>query len=130
MSVFRVFIAVALLLVALFETETLPIGIMEGREQVEFGLVFFMELITVCLIPLALRLFKFKKVEADLKRHGAVALRKWGILRLLMLLLPLMKNTLLYYLFMNTTFGYMAIIVLLTTPFVYPSMSRCLSEVE
>ena len=39
-------------------------------------------------------------------------------------------NTVLYYLFMNTTFGYMAIILAICLPFVYPSEARCEAETE
>ena len=48
----------------------------------------------------------------------------------MLLLAPMVANTYLYYLYMNTTFGYMAIIGLLCTPFVFPTMSRCEAEVE
>ena len=47
-----------------------------------------------------------------------------------MLLLPLWADTLLYYLYMNTTFGYLGIILVLCLPFVYPSESRCEAETE
>ena len=50
------------------------------------------------------------------------AFRKWGIVSLLLLELPMVVNTLLYYMYMQTTYGYMAIILLLTLPFVYPSI--------
>ena len=39
-------------------------------------------------------------------------------------------NTLLYYIYMNTTFGYMAIIMALCLPFVFPTKGRCLAEIE
>ena len=41
---------------------------------------------------------------------------------------PMLINTLLYYVFMNVAFGYMAIIGLLSMVFVYPSKSRCEQE--
>jgi hypothetical protein len=40
----------------------------------------------------------------------------------------LLANTLLYYVFMNTSFGYLAIIILLCMPFVYPSKDKCMAE--
>ena len=52
------------------------------------------------------------------------------LLRLLILLVPMLVNTLLYYAYGKTTFGYMAIILCLTLPFVYPGKERCESEVE
>ena len=89
-----------------------------------------MELLTLGGVFLALRLFKFPKVHQDLVTKKEHALFKWGILRLALLLIPMVANTYLYYMFMNTTFGYMAIIQLLCLPFVFPTMSRCQSEVE
>ncbi len=53
---------------------------------------------------------------------------KWGLLRLLILEVPMVVNTYLYYIYMNTTFGYLAIILLLCLPFVMPTESRCLAE--
>jgi hypothetical protein len=97
-------------------------------EQLEFYLLAFMELLTIALIPWALRLFKMKKVDADLRTHHEIALKKWGVIRQSMLEILLVLNTLFYYLFLNTSFGYMAIIVVLAMFFVYPSRERCETE--
>jgi hypothetical protein len=97
---------------------------------VEFVMTAVMELVTLGTVFLALRLFKFNKVHDDLATRKYAALKKWGLLRLLMLGLPMMYNTYLYYMFMNTTFGYMAIIQMLCMPFVFPSKSRCEAEIE
>ena len=48
--------------------------------------------------------------------------------RLLILEVPMVINTLLYYIYMNTTFGYMGIMLLLCLPFVFPTLNRCLAE--
>jgi hypothetical protein len=53
---------------------------------------------------------------------------KWGTIRLLILQVPMLADTLLYYMYMNTTFGYLAIMLLLCLPFVFPSLNRCLAE--
>ena len=37
-------------------------------------------------------------------------------------------STILYYLFLNVSFGYLAIILLISMVFVYPSLERCVSE--
>jgi hypothetical protein len=68
---------------------------------------------------------KFKKIEADLQERHEEALLKWGVLRLSMLEVPLILNTICYYLFLNTSFGYMAIILLLCMAFVYPTKEKC-----
>ena len=51
-----------------------------------------------------------------------------GMTRLIILEAPMVINTLLYYIYMNTTFGYLGIILLLCLPFVFPSLSRCEDE--
>lgn len=130
MCVFWSYIIITLFMAIAFETETLPTGVYATFKQTEFVISFGMELLTVCLIPLALRLFKFQKVHNDLLQRQETALMKWGQCRLAMLALPLFMNVLFYYLFMNTTFGYMGIILLLCMPFVYPSMNRCRAELE
>ena len=124
-------LALALTVVVLFETDVLMFGYYAGSgEQAEFLLTTMMELLTLAVIPLSLKLFKFPRVHADLVSRKAEALRKWGLLRLLMLLVPLLVNTLLYYAYANVAFGYMAIILVIVLPFVYPSMERCQSETE
>ena len=96
----------------------------------EFVFLTVMELAVVCLIPLALRLFKFKKIKQQIVEHGDEAHIKWGTIRLDMLLIPMMLNTLFYYLFADNSFGIMAVILFLCLFFVYPSKKRCETEVE
>lgn len=87
--------------------------------------------LTLALLPWSLRLFRIPSVHADLVNRKAAALRKWGRLRLLTHGGLLIVNTLLYYLLgFESTFGYLAVVVLLTLPFVYPTMGRCLAETE
>lgn len=125
-------VALSLIIVVLYETESLADGVWATDKSLEFVIATVMELLTICLIPLALRLFKFKHIHRQL--HQAAedvrrsSLLRYGSLRLNMLCLPLLVNTLLYYLFMNVAFGYMAIILLLCLFFVYPSMARCVDD--
>jgi len=128
MSLFVIGLALCLLMVILFESNLLVAGGLTTYSQTEFLLTTLMELTTLGSVFLALRLFKFEKIHHDLCTRKESALQKWGVLRLLLLIGPMMINTLLYYLFMNPTFGYMAIIELLCLPFVFPSMNRCITE--
>ena len=123
-------IGITVVLVALFETDVLPSGLMATEKQTEFLLTTLMELLTLASVYMALRLFKFDKVHQELVTRKADGLRRWGLIRLAILLLPMPLNTVLYYLFMNTTFGYMAIILAICLPFVYPSEARCEAETE
>jgi len=121
--------AVLILVVVLCETDLLPIGFFAGSQQAEFWLLLLMEPLTLAAIVAALYLFKSKKVAAALHSGGIAALDRWATLRLLMLQVPLMLNTVGYYLFLVPSFGYMAIMTLLAMCFVYPSLARCKSEV-
>ena len=117
-------VGVAVVFAALYELDILPSGMMAGRPQDEFLSTISMELITIVFIPVALRLFKTKDVEKRLEEGNIKAFRKWGLLRILMITVPLVLNTLLYYSFMNTTFGYMALILLICLPFIYPAVRK------
>ena len=117
-------VGVAVVIAALYELDIQPSGILAGRPQDEFLSTISMELITIVFIPVALRLFKTKDVEKRLEEGNIKAFRKWGLLRILMITVPLVLNTLLYYSFMNTTFGYMALILLICLPFIYPASRK------
>ena len=117
-------VGVAVVIAALYELDILPSGMMAGRPQDEFLSTISMELITIVFIPVALRLFKTKDVEKRLEEGNIKAFRKWGLVRILMITIPLVLNTLLYYSFMNTTFGYMALILLICLPFIYPASRK------
>ena len=130
MGVFLAAIVLVMAIICLYETEVVVPGLLATDKQSEFLLTSLMELATLGCAFLALRLFKFEKIHQELTTYKAVALRKWGMIRLLLLLIPLWADTLLYYLYMNTTFGYLGIILALCLPFVYPSMSRCEAETE
>ena len=123
-------LGIIILIIGLYETDTLSSGVLSSEKQAEFLLTTFMELLTLACVYLSLRMFKFEKVHKDLIERKADALRLWGGIRLALLLIPMLTNTILYYMFMNPTFGYMAIIQALCLPFVFPSEGRCLAETE
>lgn len=129
MSAVVIAIAVSAVIVLLFETDTLPCGFLKTADASrEFVLLTVMELLTLCLIPLALRLMKFGRVAKSLTSTDA--LLRWGGLRIAMLCVPMVVNTLLYYMYMNVAFGYMGIILFLCLAFVFPTRARCESEVH
>ena len=130
LTIFFGTLCLAVCIVVLFETDVLECGLLATEKQSEFLWTTLMELITLTVAFLALRLFKFERVHRDLTERRGQALRQWGVVRLLMLSVPLLANTLLYYIYMNPTFGYLAIILVLCLPFVYPSGGRCQSEIE
>lgn len=114
----------AVLFAVLFELDILPSGLMAGMLQAEFIVTIAMELLTIVAVPVALRLFKTKNVEQSLEQGDDAEFRKWSIVRIFLITEPLLINTLCYYLFMNTTFGYMALILLICIPFIYPASQK------
>ncbi len=130
LAVFCIPVLLCLLMVLLYETELLEPGISGAGGVKEYYWVGAMELVTICTIPLALRLLKFGFVCRAIVAAPESGLKRWGICRLLMIGVPMMVNTFLYYQFMNVAFGYMAIIGLLSLAFVYPSETRCQQEMK
>ncbi|MBR4480294.1 MAG: hypothetical protein IKO86_00165 [Prevotella sp.] len=121
-------VALALVIIILFETDVLPTGIKADDKQSDFVLAAIMEIVSLGAAFLGLRLFKFKRIHDDLVNRQETAMWKWGMARLIILGAPMVIDTLLYYIYMNTTFGYLGIMLLLCLPFVFPSLSRCLAE--
>ncbi len=80
--------------------------------------------LTICLVPLALRLFRFERVRCQLPCRYA----RWAWIRLLMLQLVLVVDTVGYGLFGQASYFYLALMTLLAMAFVYPSRHRCEAE--
>ena len=120
--------AIALAIVALYELDVLESGVLADSKQTEFVALTVMELTSLAAAFIGLRLFRFRMIHNELVTNEEPAMLKWGLLRLLILEVPMVVNTYLYYIYMNTTFGYLAIILLLCLPFVMPTESRCLAE--
>ena len=117
-------VVTAILLVLLFESNVFPTGLYADNKTADFLFTTIMEILTICFIPLALRLIKDKTMKKyDVPRRMQIYRRK-AMLRLLLLGCPLLVNTFLYYLFMNVAFGYMAIILFLCLLFIIPTKER------
>lgn len=112
----------------LFEFDVLPSGILESDAKTEYIVAIILEITTLCVIPLALRLFKFGKIHQSLVKGKEKALARWGTLRLLLLCMPLLANAICYWLFMASAFAYMAIMLFICLFFIFPSMERCVVE--
>ena len=130
-ALLTIIIATCVLLVVmavLFEFDVLPCGILEEDKKTEYLIAIILEITTICVIPLALRLFKFGKIHRTLIKGKERAMAKWGVLRLLLLCVPMLANALCYWLFLSPTFAYMAIMLFICLFFVFPSMERCIIE--
>lgn len=127
-KIFYGILAVALLIVVVFETGLLTPGSLGGDKAAEFPILTAMELLTVCLIPFSLYLFRVKSVRQNLLAAPAQSMLTWGFVRMAMLAFLLVVNVVCYYLYMNASFGYMAIIAAISMLFIYPSIGRCKEE--
>lgn len=117
-----------LLVVVIYELGIIHPGLLCTNIQINFVFKIIMELLTISVIPLALRMFKIKRIEIDLSKRKEDALKEWGTIRLLSLGIVLFFNTLFYYLFLSTEYGYLAIILLISMVFIYPSKEKCFYE--
>ena len=125
---FLVMVGLCVLLVLLYETEVIEATDLAADEQLVFVLQVLMEAVSIVVIPVALKLFSLQLIHRRLQAEKASALLFWGTVRLNLLCLPMLVNTWLYYQTMWPGFGYLVIILVLCLFFVYPSMSRCESE--
>jgi hypothetical protein len=121
-------IAIAVVCVVLFETDILIPGELQMSDQAQFMMLTIVELMTLAAIPLALYLFKMKRVKSQFVKRPAESLLRFGILRLMILGAGVVVNTLLYYMTMSVSYGYMSIILTIAMTFVYPSRQRCDGE--
>ena len=120
----------AIAVVVLYECGVIDSGTLSHSRQTEYYLLLVMEPLTLAGIFGALYMFKLRRIDGDLKSRGAVALKQWATLRIAILGVLLVVDTICYYLFMAASFGYMAIMVALAFCFVYPNLSRCKADIE
>jgi hypothetical protein len=126
-------ITVTLITIFLFESDILfnGKGIYAGLKFQEFIIATIMELFVIFIIPLSLKMTKIKCIRKYLTEDAHLSAKRLlclGSLRIIALCLPMYINTLLYYFFMQTTFGYIGIILMLCLFFIYPTTERCENE--
>lgn len=129
---FLTMIGVIFLIVVLFEVGVLDYwkGGYTRWAEAEFIVLTVMEVLTVVSIPFALKFLKLKMIKKQFDK-APVRVEKYkelALIRMEILILPMIFNTLFYYLFMQTSFGYLAIIQLICLCFITPSKSRCERE--
>ena len=133
MAVYLGMMSFAIIWVGLCELTTPNfIGLWQSQTEMLFICQIIFQLGTLALIPLALRLFKFRKIHEELINDTTpnhAKLLVYGMLRMDMLHFPMVINLMLYYFFMVPGFGYMAIVLFLSSLFIVPTMKRCEAEV-
>ena len=126
-------VIMAVLIIVLYETECLMPGNLPDP-TVNFLAGTVMVLLTIGSIPFALYMFRIPKIHRQLTDDAQKApqrLLTFGMLRMMMLAVPMVVNIWFYYFFSFTTsYFYMAVILFLSMFFIYPSMDRCLAETQ
>ena len=122
-----------LLLVVLYETGLYQEGLLAGNAQMEYILQSVSILLTIGLIPFALRMFNLNLVKhiKELPLQQALkSYQTWSLLRLALLFVPAILALSFYYLTMNTTNLFCACMALIATLFCVPSESRIKNELD
>ena len=116
-----------LLLVVLYETGLYQEGLLAGNAQMEYILQSVSILLTIGLIPFALRMFNLnlvKRIKELPLQQALKSYQTWSLLRLALLFVPAILALSFYYLTMNTTNLFCACMALIATLFCVPSESR------
>lgn len=122
-----------LLIVVLYETGLYQEGLLAGNAQMEYILQSVSILLTIGLIPFALRMFNLNLVKRIKELPLQQALKSyqiWSILRLALLFVPAILALSFYYLTMNTTNLFCACMALIATLFCVPSENRIKNELD
>lgn len=125
---YAVSIAATAIIVALFETRVLTEGMLAHDTTSGYITATVLEILTICSLPLALKLFRLRRVRTSLEGGKPQTLLHWGTVRLMLICIPMLLNAIAYYTFLNVAFFYLAVICLLCLTFVYPSATRCAAE--
>ena len=135
---------IVLIVIGLYETNILLEGALcNGNKEQEFIVTTILQILTICNIPLALRLFKFeavKKVYMPYQVNQNLVVKKvisekrekghfhMASLRMSLLTVPMIANIVCYYIYMNVAFLYLTIILAISLVFIIPTKDRCDSE--
>lgn len=121
------------LLAALYECDILPQGLFAGDAQMEYIMQVTSILLTICLIPLSLRLFNLsltRYVSLLPLPEALKSYRRWSEIRIALLLVLALIDLSAYYWTMNTTGLLCAGMTVIAFLFCIPSKQRLLNELQ
>ena len=128
-----VFWTIPVWFVALYETGVLTKGIHAGNAQMEYILQSVGILLTIGLIPFALRIFNLnlvKRIKEYPLERALASYKLWSDVRLFLLAVPAILNFSFYYLTLNTTGLFCGAMAILASLFCVPSESRIKNELD
>ena len=120
-------------LITLYEFDILPQGIFAGDAQAEYIMQVVSILLTVCLIPLSLRLFSLsltRYVSLLALPEALKSYRRWSEVRIALLLVPALTDLSAYYWTMDTTGLLCGGMTIIASLFCIPSKERILNELQ
>lgn len=127
------FWALTALLACLYENDWLPKGVMTDESLVLYLIQCAGVLLTIVLIPLALRLFgmgMLQRVRQLPLEQALVSYRRWNQVRLALLFVVVMVNLTFYYLTLRTGGALCAVMALMASLCCLPSRRRIWRELD
>ena len=125
--------ALPLVYAHLHETGVLSQGALAGDARMEYIFQTIGILMTIVLIPFALRIFNLnlvKRIQELPLQQALKSYRLWADVRLALLLVPALINLQFYYLTLNNTGLICAAMSLIASLFCVPSESRIKNELD
>ena len=125
--------ALPLVYTLLHEAGVLSQGALAGDAQMEYIFQTIGILMTIVLIPFALRIFNLnlvKRIQELPLQQALKSYQTWSMLRLALLFVPAIMALSFYYLTMNTTNLFCACMALIATLFCVPSENRIKNELD
>ena len=121
---YLVFVLLAVLLVVLHETQVLAEGVLVGKATAVYVAECAGILLTIALIPLALKsyhkaLLRMADMDDDAARRRSYV--KWNEIRLAMFVVIVLLNTSIYYATLDNMCGYCAIMGMIASFFCWPT---------
>lgn len=125
--------ALPLVYALLHETGVLSQGALAGDARMEYIFQTIGILMTIVLIPFALRIFNLnlvKRIQELPLQQALKSYRIWADVRLALLVVPALINLQFYYLTLNNTGLFCAAMSLVASLFCVPSESRIKNELD
>ena len=128
-----VFWSIAAWFILFYESGICEKGIYAGNVQMEYILQSVGILLTIGLIPFALRIFNLnlvKRIKEYPLERALASYKLWSEVRLCLLAVPAILNFSFYYLTLNTTGLFCGVMAMLASLFCVPSESRIKNELD
>ena len=125
--------ALPLVYALLHETGVLSQGALAGDARMEYIFQTIGILMTIVLIPFALRIFNLrlvKRIQELPLQQALKSYRIWADVRLALLVVPALINLQFYYLTLNNTGLFCTAMALIASLFCVPSESRIKNELD